>query len=386
MAQVTFGTVLRDARERKGYDLATAARRLRIRTDILHAIEANDFSRMPPRGYTRNMVNAYARLVGLNPSEMTRMYLDEAYAYQVGRARDDSSSRGSERSGSQRSSRMGHTAQQEAERLPRQNAFGRTMYDDRREYGRDYGSRNSGTGHLYSEDRPHPSRHSAVPTTQYTNFYAGPKAAGGMQSKLPFIIAGAVVLVVLIVVLAFALGNKGGGSAENTPNVPVTGLTDTTQGENGTAPATDTNTPAPAATETAPTSVKVVYKVSGDQPIYAIITTNGTAEETMLTGPDEKTVELTADSTWSIAAWASDVVSVTVDGKAAAFDTVDASGIPLCAVDFNAYLEKWYEEHPNATKKPQSTTGTDATAGTSTDTGSAANAGGTTTPQTNAAA
>ena len=35
MGQVSFGTVLREARERKGYDVQSAARRLRIRPDIL---------------------------------------------------------------------------------------------------------------------------------------------------------------------------------------------------------------------------------------------------------------------------------------------------------------------------------------------------------------
>ena len=34
MGQVSFGTVLREARERKGYDVQSAARRLRIRPDI----------------------------------------------------------------------------------------------------------------------------------------------------------------------------------------------------------------------------------------------------------------------------------------------------------------------------------------------------------------
>lgn len=43
------------ARERKGLDLSTAARKLRIRPDILRAIEEGDFARMPPRGYTSNM-------------------------------------------------------------------------------------------------------------------------------------------------------------------------------------------------------------------------------------------------------------------------------------------------------------------------------------------
>ena len=76
MAQMTSGKVLRETRERKGYELDTVARRLRIRPDILRAIEAGDFDAMPPRGYTRNMVNAYARLLGLNPTEIVNMYLD----------------------------------------------------------------------------------------------------------------------------------------------------------------------------------------------------------------------------------------------------------------------------------------------------------------------
>ena len=92
MGQVSFGTVLRVARERKGYDVQSAARRLRIRPDILRALENNDFSRLPARGYTRNMVNAYAKLIGLNPADITRMYLDDAYAYQVGRTRGESDS------------------------------------------------------------------------------------------------------------------------------------------------------------------------------------------------------------------------------------------------------------------------------------------------------
>ena len=72
--QTSFGEALAHARERRGLDLSTAARKLRIRPDILRAIEEGDFARMPPRGYTSNMVAAYARLVGLNPTEVTRAY------------------------------------------------------------------------------------------------------------------------------------------------------------------------------------------------------------------------------------------------------------------------------------------------------------------------
>ena len=83
MAQTTCGSVLRFAREKKGYGLETVARRLRIRPDILEAIENNDFSSMPPRGYTRNMINEYARFLGLNPTEIVNMYLDDVSAHQV---------------------------------------------------------------------------------------------------------------------------------------------------------------------------------------------------------------------------------------------------------------------------------------------------------------
>ena len=83
--QNSFGDMLRMGRERKGLDLSAAARKLRIRPDILRAIEEGDFARMPPRGYTSNMVGAYARLVGLNPTEVTRAYRDEAHQFETGR-------------------------------------------------------------------------------------------------------------------------------------------------------------------------------------------------------------------------------------------------------------------------------------------------------------
>lgn len=148
MAHMKSGMVLREARERKGYELATVARRLRIRPDILRAIENNDFSLMPPRGYTRNMVNAYARLLGLNPTEIVNMYLDEAYAHQVERARDKASvgafdmGRDSRRSPSRTSRRTSESEASYESHLGTRTrtALGRDLYDDRTEYARaDYG-------------------------------------------------------------------------------------------------------------------------------------------------------------------------------------------------------------------------------------------------------
>ena len=242
--QMSFGAILREARERRGLDLTTAARRLRIRPDILRAIEENDFSRMPPRGYTRNMVNAYARLVGLNPTELTRMYLDEAYVYQVGRARNEAQPTGFDMGGS---SRRGARPQREGagDPPPRQNALGRTLYDDRTDSG----------GRTYAQDRTHPSRHAAVPGTQYTNFYAGPKAPAQARSKLPFVIAAAVILVVLVVVLVLVFGNKG-ASEQDVPSVPITGLTDTSNPDDGAGDGAAQTPPTPIAPD------KVVFSFS----------------------------------------------------------------------------------------------------------------------------
>ncbi len=369
MAGLTFGSVLQDARERKGYDLSTAARRLRIRPDILRAIENNDFARMPPRGYTRNMVNAYARLLGLNPTEITRMYLDEAYAYQVGRARSDVRPSGFDMGDAPRARRTQRGAQRDEmdERAPRENAFGRKLYDDRTAFSRpDYGQRDgssAGHGRLYSEGRTHTSRHSALPNSQYTNFYAGPKAPGAVQSKLPFIIAGVVVLVVLVLVLVFAFGNKGGGQ-NDAPAVPVSGITDTTQGEEGQGQQQQV-----APVEVAPTSVKVEYQVASGKEIYAVITNNGTETPGMLTGPVKETVDV--NGTWSFATWVADAVTITMNGEKVEFSGTDANGIPLATVDFAAYLEKWKADHPNAAG---SGTGTNA-AGTTGNTGTGTNTG-----------
>ena len=75
MDEIGFGEILRQTRERKGLGLNATARRLRIRPDILRAIEDGNFAAMPPRGYTRNMVNGYARYLGLNPTEITGMFI-----------------------------------------------------------------------------------------------------------------------------------------------------------------------------------------------------------------------------------------------------------------------------------------------------------------------
>ena len=81
-----FGTKLRDARTAAGMTLDEAGRRLRIEPKILDAIESGDFANMPPKYVTRSMVNAYAQMMGLNATAMTREFLDAEYQYQLSRS------------------------------------------------------------------------------------------------------------------------------------------------------------------------------------------------------------------------------------------------------------------------------------------------------------
>ncbi len=361
MAQVTFGTALHEARERRGLDLNTAATRLRLRPDILRAIEEDDLSRLPPRGYTKNMVNAYARLVGLNPTDITQMYLDADYAFRAGNARSSSvrGGRGASRSFEGSSARSGG----------RENSFGRIMYDDRKEYSHTRDFEGGRSERIYAGEKPRQSRHNAL-NSQYTNFYAGPRADGGIMSRLPFIAAGVVILVLLIIVLSLALGGGGNKNEDaEAQKVPITGIDDTTGTDDGSA--AEPVKP----TLTAPESVTVAYKIADDTEVYAVITNDGVTEAPLFSGGEEQEVEVSG--VWSFGAWASDAVTITVDGEPAAFNTTDESGMPLCVVDFESWLDGWYEDHPDVKRESKSADDKDDAAATDGQSGNAAAADGT---------
>lgn len=339
MDQVSFGTVLQDARMRKGYDLATAARRLRIRPDILQAIEASDFSRMPPRGYARNMVNAYARYLGLNPTEVTRMYLDEAYAYQVGRARSDTRQSGFDMSGAA-GSRRG-SRRDAGDDHGETSALGRKLYVD--DPHRDRRRTEASQAERHPDMQTHRSNRSALPNTQYTNFYSGPKASPLSNSKLPFIIAGAVILVLLIVVLVLFLG-RGGTPEEDAPKLPVSGLTDP-EGSTGSSEGTDSgDAPEPAPAKTAPTQTVFKYEIgSGASPYIEIIQDDVTIVADDISGPAAKEYDVTGKLRFKTTN-PSDV-KVYQDGEELELTSPYNDGVYEVTVDYAAFKQKWDEEN-----------------------------------------
>ncbi|MCI8469144.1 MAG: helix-turn-helix domain-containing protein, partial [Eggerthellaceae bacterium] len=288
---------------------------------------------------------AYARLVGLNASEVGRIYKEQAYAFEVGRVRDDS--RPLEPSGrSQRTgSRSARGERPREERAPRQNAFGRTLYDDRTDE----------RGRTYATDRVHPTRHGAVPTTQYTNLYAAPKAVQE-RSKLPFIIGGAIIIVLLAIVL-FQASCSRGPAQQDVPDVPITGLTDTSSQTTGTATGTasgdgsdasGTATTTPAAV--APTSAKFSYQVKDGQKAYIEVYLDGSSGADVaqnVDGPATKDYNVTG--TLRFVTSNPDGVTLTLDGQEVEPVDTRGNGVYTYTVDFPAILQDWQDEHAPAT-------------------------------------
>src|ERR1041385_2412897 len=73
----TIGQDLRAARVRRGDDLATVSRVLKIRKDHLEALEEDRLGALPGRTYAVGFVRAYSQYVGLNPLEAVERFKAE---------------------------------------------------------------------------------------------------------------------------------------------------------------------------------------------------------------------------------------------------------------------------------------------------------------------
>lgn len=319
--QNSFGDMLRMGRERKGLDLSAAARKLRIRPDILRAIEEGDFARMPPRGYTSNMVGAYARLVGLNPTEVTRAYRDEAHQFETGR-RPMESRPG--RSGD------GHRSDRSSSRPGSR----RTEYLDTPRSSHGSGQRSSRSS----------SRGSAQP--QYTNLVQGRQAPGiaaNLGSMLPLLVVGAVIIGLLVLVLVLAFGGDKGGSAEDTPTVPISGMP-APAGTNGDSGGNQ-SAEAPTVEPVAPKNALFKYTIADGQKAYIEVVVDGkTKEADTYTGPKSEEYPVTGEL--KFVTTAPQAVTLSVNGEEVQpAESSSAAGVYTYTVDFDDILRDWQKEN-----------------------------------------
>lgn len=381
MHHISFGNVLKEARLARGLDLTAVSRELRIRQDIIVAIENSDFARMPSRGYARNMIIAYARLVGLNPQDVSRMYLDQEYAYQVEQAHrsvgdtiqmhNEPYRRGSENSGNGQTGRIPRSEyRSKNSNSSSRNGLGYSSQANRNLYD---GSSNGFGRRMYSQnaDEPpyaprnnapvaHRARRSAMADGRYTNLYTAPKNIPNPNRKRNIII-GVIIAVALVIILIVALFLTH--RSEPQTNIPVTGVDVTAQQQ--TEDATQTQEPV----ETPPTEFTLRYEVADGSETYIEVYVDDNIEESStVTGPAQQTY--TSSSKIRFVATETDGVTLYINDEAVELTTND-SGIVNTTYTFEDILNQWYEDHPNVTRSnTQSNTSTNASSSSGTSTNS----------------
>ncbi len=321
--QDSYGRILRDAREREGYDLTTMARRLHIRPDILRAIEECDFDRMPAQGYTRNMIRAYARAVGLDQNRISGMYQDAVHLHETGRSRagsrdDDGRRPRSSRPSSQRSDRGRSRALTSDRTLRSSRESGRSA---RREQGYGY------VGESRSTAR-------AATPGGFPSIYSDPRGAGRSLPSLPiWIIIAVVVIAIIIVLIVLFNGNKQ--SVEEVPDIPISGFSDTSNPE-GEASTDVTDQP--------PTSAKVTFSVeAGGRSWVEIVEDDSTVLSEVISGP--YTEDFDVEGTLTVRTANPDPISLKVDDVDVQLTRQSGTEYYVYTVDFDEILRDWEEQH-----------------------------------------
>ncbi|MGI6591369.1 MAG: helix-turn-helix domain-containing protein [Eggerthellaceae bacterium] len=343
-----FGSQLRNARIRQGYDINTVARRLRIRPDVIQSIEESDFERMPPRGYARNMINSYAHLLGLNSSQITRQYLDELYAYQVNQASHDVRGtgfnipesnryhhRGTGASGHPREVRRGARTRTEGS-----ERFSHRVYDDgyqphqTHDYQGDYHHRyGDGAQGRTTHSRGRRAGNVAIGGEGYLNAYKGPTAAdswtANWRNRIPSLAVVIVAVVLVIILLVLLFGPKDSGSTEEVTTMPVTGV--------------ESAESASSTSSEQPTSFEFSFTVESGKSVWVECYVDGkTKVAKTVKGPTTKTY--TVKKKVELVAGTSDGISAKQDGQNVKLTTTSAGGVDT-TLTFSDYLKKWKKQN-----------------------------------------
>lgn len=230
-----FGGILKEARERSGFDVGTLARRLHIRADILMTIEDSDFANMPASGYARNMIRSYARTVGLNQNEMCSLYLSQLKTY------EDTTSHAPAFEIAQSSKVDRRSTTQD--KSPATSAGNRRTYTEERRYNNrtpNYqdekysGRHNTGSTRNGSKTRERINRSkdrstksmSTTPNLGKMPLLKSASIQNINKQSVIAILSVAVILILVIVICVMLFGPKK-SEVDELPTMPISGLTDT---------------------------------------------------------------------------------------------------------------------------------------------------------------
>ena len=225
---------------------------------------------------------------------------------------------------------------------------------------------------------PRQSRRSALPEEHSISVYAAPSNLGsnksGIGEKLPFLIAGIIILLLVVVIafLANGVGSKATSSAQQSTPMNITGLPESSpsgsssntssNSENSDSQSTKETTT--KKTETAPTKAVVAYSVAkGETPYVEIYEGNTCLVAENLSGGASDSYDVTDSLT--IVASPYDGLTVTVDGQAVDLSQYVTNGILRYEVNFSDILAAWNEAHPDAASSTSSASSSSSSASTS---------------------
>src|SRR3989344_3577984 len=73
----TVGQILREERERKFYSLEEIEKVTKIRVELLEALEADNWSKLPPATFVQGFIKNYGRFLGLDVNNLLAIFRRE---------------------------------------------------------------------------------------------------------------------------------------------------------------------------------------------------------------------------------------------------------------------------------------------------------------------
>ncbi|MFH0937458.1 MAG: helix-turn-helix domain-containing protein [Candidatus Daviesbacteria bacterium] len=73
----TVGQTFKEEREAKFYTLEQVEKATKIRKELLEALEADDYSKLPPSTFVQGFIKNYAKFLKLNPEKMLALFRRE---------------------------------------------------------------------------------------------------------------------------------------------------------------------------------------------------------------------------------------------------------------------------------------------------------------------
>ncbi len=163
--------------------------------------------------------------------------------------------------------------------------------------------------------------------------------------SLPLLLAIVAVIIVLIIAIVVVV-NGGRQSSEEVPNIPISGLTDTSSPE-------DDNQVSQA--QVAPQDVQVTYTVASGQDAWMEIYKDGSETPELaevVSGPASETLTVTGSLTIRTAN--PDAVTVSVDGQTVQLTKASGSNYYSYTVDFAETLRQWQAENSSSSSSSSS--------------------------------